>query len=91
MPDHLMPALRNQQFNLVHNQLFTSHRTRRYKENSGCAFCGAETEDYHHLFVACEMARLTRVAVAHRGPRTGAAKELRYLRTRKEIAGTFEK
>ena len=84
LPERLAPDLRNHLFNLVHNLIYTNHRVRRYKDPKGCAFCGADTEDYEHLFVNCEMARLTRVAVSHRGPGTDAAKSMSFLRTATE-------
>ena len=66
LPDTVLPGLRNHIFSLVHNLLFTTHRSRRYSDQEGCAFCGAEKEDYQHLFIDCAVASRARDIVRGR-------------------------
>ena len=79
LPDTVLPSLRNHIFYLVHNLLFTTHRSRRYSDQEGCAFCGAEKEDYRHLFVDCEVASRARDIVRHRHSALKAAKAVATL------------
>lgn len=76
LPDTVLPSLRNHIFSLVHNLLFTTHRSRRYSDQEGCAFCGAEKEDYRHLFVDCEVASRARDVVRQRHRARKAARML---------------
>ena len=96
LPDCSLPALRDHLFNLVHNLIFTNHRTRRYKGEEGCAFCGAEREDYQHMFVECDLANLTLNGIGRHCKGKVAGSQLGFLRSaseahyRLEVEGTTQ-
>ena len=56
LPNSLARSLRNHAFNVVHNLIFTAHRTRRYNDQGGCVLCGHPLEDFSHLFCSCPVA-----------------------------------
>ena len=57
LPNNLSPMLRNHAFDIVHNLLYTNHRSRRYSDQRNCRLCGADKEDLAHLWKSCPVAK----------------------------------
>ena len=58
LPDSLSSLLRNHFFDLTHSLLYTSKRTRGYRDERRCPLCGSEDDSVVHLLSACSPPRM---------------------------------
>ena len=58
LPDSLSTLLRNHFFDLTHSLLYTSKRTRGYRDERSCPLCGSVDDSVAHLLSACPPAEM---------------------------------